>query len=74
MLACDTNILLASHSDAGSRHRGQNFRDGGEPVTGDYPGTYPISFAGFVKRVVVDVNGEVSIHHEREVHALLMRE
>lgn len=29
---------------------------------------------GTVKRVVVDVSGEVSIHHEREAHAMLMRE
>ncbi len=49
-------------------------RDGGEPVTGDYPGEYPWTFTGKVKRVVVDVSGEVSIHHEREAHAMLMRE
>ena len=29
-------------------------RDGGEPVTGDYPGEYPWPFTGTVKRVVVD--------------------
>ena len=49
-------------------------RDGGEPVTGDYPGVYPWPFTGTVKRVVVDVSGDVSIHHEREAHAMLMRE
>jgi arylsulfatase A-like enzyme len=49
-------------------------RDGGEPVTGDYPGEYPWPFTGTVKRVVVDVSGEVSIHHEREAHAMLIRE
>jgi len=49
-------------------------RDGGEPVTGDYPGEYPWPFTGMVKQVVVDVSGEVSIHHEREAHAMLMRD
>ena len=49
-------------------------RDGGEPVTGDYPGEYPWPFTGTVKRVVVDVSGEVSIHHEREAHGMLMRD
>ena len=49
-------------------------RGSGEPVTGDYPGEYPWAFTGTVKRVVVDVSGEVSIHHEREAHAMLMRD
>ncbi len=49
-------------------------RDGGEPVTGDYPGEYPWPFSGTVKRVVVDVSGDVSIHHEVEAHAMLIRE
>ena len=43
-------------------------RGSGEPVTSDW------TFTGTVKRVVVDVSGEVSIHHEREAHAMLMRE
>ncbi len=49
-------------------------RDGGEPVTGDYPGEYPWPFTGTVKRVVVDVSGELNINHEVEAHAMLMRE
>jgi hypothetical protein len=49
-------------------------RDGGEPVTGDYPGVYPWAFTGTVKRVVVDVSGELKINHEVEAHAMLMRE
>jgi arylsulfatase A-like enzyme len=49
-------------------------RDGGEPVTPDYPGQRPWAFTGTVKQVVVDVSGEVSIHHEVEAQAMLMRE
>jgi arylsulfatase A-like enzyme len=49
-------------------------RDGGEPVTPDYPGEYPWPFTGTVKRVVVDVSGDLNINHEREAHAMLMRE
>jgi arylsulfatase len=49
-------------------------RDGGEPVTPDYPGEYPWAFTGTVKQVVVDVSGEVFIHHEREAHGMLMRD
>jgi N-sulphoglucosamine sulphohydrolase, C-terminal len=49
-------------------------RDGGEPVTGDYPGEYPWPFTGTVKQVVVDVSGELNIDHEVEAHAMLMRE
>jgi len=49
-------------------------RDGGEPVTGDYPGKYPWPFTGTVKRVVVDVSGDLNINHEVEAQAMLMRE
>ena len=49
-------------------------RDGGEPVTGDYPGKYPWPFTGTVKRVVVDVSGDLNINQEVEAHAMLMRE
>jgi arylsulfatase len=49
-------------------------RDGGEPVTPDYPGEYPWPFTGTVKQVVVDVSGELKINHEVEAHAMLMRE
>ncbi len=49
-------------------------RDGGEPVTPDYPGEYPWAFTGTVKQVVVDVSGELNINHEREAHGMLIRE
>jgi len=49
-------------------------RDGGEPVTPDFPGQRPWAFTGTVKRVVVDVSGELNINHEVEAHAMLMRE
>ncbi len=49
-------------------------RDGGEPVTGDYPGEYPWPFTGTVKRVVVDVSGDLSINQEVEAQMMLMRE
>ncbi len=49
-------------------------RDSGEPVTGDYPGEYPWPFTGMVKRVVVDVSGELNIDHEVEAHTMIMRE
>ncbi len=49
-------------------------RDGGEPVTPDYSGEYPWAFTGTVKRVVVDVSGEVKINLEREAHAMMVRD
>ena len=49
-------------------------RDGGEPVTGDYPGEYPWPFTGTVKRVVVDVSGDLNINQEVEAQMMLMRE
>jgi len=49
-------------------------RDGGEPVTGDYPGVYPWPFTGTVKRVVVDVSEQGSINLEVEAQMMLMRE
>ena len=49
-------------------------RDSGEPVTGDYPGEYPWPFTGTVKRVVVDVSGDLNINHEVEAQTMLMRE
>ena len=49
-------------------------RDGGEPVTPDYPGEYPWAFTGTVKQVVVDVSGELNINHEVEAHGMLIRE
>jgi arylsulfatase len=50
-------------------------RDGGEPVTADYPGEAPWAFTGgTIKRVAVDVSGEPFIDLEREAQAMMMRE
>jgi arylsulfatase A-like enzyme len=50
-------------------------RDGGEPVTGDYPGDEPWAFhGGTIKRVAVDVSGEPYADLEREAAAMLARE
>jgi arylsulfatase len=50
-------------------------RDGGEPVTDDYPGQEPWAFTGgTIDRVAVDVSGEPYIDLEREAQAMLMRE
>ena len=50
-------------------------RDGGEPVTGDYPGERPWAFTGgTIDRVAVDVSGEPYVDLEREAQAMLMRE
>jgi len=49
-------------------------RGSGEPVTGDWTFAWPWTFTGTVKRVVVDVSGEVNLNHEREAQAMLMRE
>jgi Sulfatase len=50
-------------------------RDGGEPVTDDYPGVAPWPFTGgTLRRVRVDVSGEPFIDLEREAQAMLMRE
>jgi arylsulfatase len=50
-------------------------RDGGEPVTDDYPGAYPHAFTGgTINRVAVDVSGEPYVDLEREAAAMLARE
>ena len=50
-------------------------RDGGEPVTDDYPGAPPWRFTGgTIKRVAVDVSGAPYVDLEREAAALIMRE
>jgi arylsulfatase len=50
-------------------------RDGGAPVTDDYPGEEPWPFTGgTIRRVAVDVSGEAYIDMEREAAAMLMRE
>jgi arylsulfatase len=50
-------------------------RDGGEPVTDDYPGAHPHEFTGgTINRVAIDVSGEPYIDLEREAAAMLARE
>ncbi len=50
-------------------------RDGGEPVTSDYPGAYPHEFTGgTINRVAVDVSGEPYVDLEREAVAMMARE
>jgi arylsulfatase len=50
-------------------------RDGGEPVTGDYPGVHPHEFTGgTINRVAVDVSGEPYVDLEREAAAMMARE
>jgi arylsulfatase len=50
-------------------------RDGGEPVTADYPGAHPHAFTGgTINRVAVDVSGEPYVDLEREAAAMLARE
>jgi arylsulfatase len=50
-------------------------RDGGSPVTDDYPGERPWRFTGgTVRTVAVDVSGEPYVDMEREAAAMLARE
>ena len=50
-------------------------RDGGAPVTFDYPGPQPWAFTGGVlKRVVVDVTGEPYVNFELEAAAMMSRD
>jgi hypothetical protein len=50
-------------------------RDGGEPVTEDFPGPHPYEFTGgTINRVAVDVSGEPYVDLEREAAAMLARE
>jgi arylsulfatase len=50
-------------------------RDGGEPVTSDYPGAYPHPFTGgTINRIAVDVSGEPYVDLEREAAAMMARE
>jgi len=50
-------------------------RDSGEPVTPDYPGEAPWTFTGgTLKRVAIDVSGDVYIDLEREAAAMVARE
>jgi arylsulfatase A-like enzyme len=50
-------------------------RDGGDPVTDDYPGSAPWAFTGgTLHRVAVDVSGDPYIDLEREAAAMIARE
>jgi arylsulfatase len=50
-------------------------KDGGEPVTDDYPGTAPWPLVGAtIERVIIDVSGEAYVDLEKEAHAMLSRE
>jgi arylsulfatase len=50
-------------------------RDGGEPVTDDYPGERPWAFTGgTIKEVIVDVSGAHFVDLEKEAVALMARE
>jgi arylsulfatase A-like enzyme len=50
-------------------------RDGGEPVTSNYPGPHPHAFTGgTIDRVAVDVSGEPYVDLEREAVAMMSRE
>ncbi len=50
-------------------------RDGGEPVTDDYPGGSPWAFVGgVIDRVIIDVSGEPFVDLAREAQAMFARE
>ncbi|MDH6279768.1 arylsulfatase [Prescottella agglutinans] len=50
-------------------------RDGGAPVTFDYPGARPWAFTGgTIKKVVFDVSGEAYRDYELEVTAMMSRD
>jgi arylsulfatase A-like enzyme len=50
-------------------------RDGGEPVTDDYPGDAPWAFVGgTIHKVIVNVSGEVFADRENEVAAAFARD
>ncbi len=50
-------------------------RDGGEPVTDDYPGTTPWTFTGgTIGQVVIDVSGEPFVDLAQEAAAMFARE
>jgi hypothetical protein len=50
-------------------------RDGGAPVTSDYPGEAPWAFTGgTLHHVAVDVSGDPYIDLEREAVAMFARE
>ena len=50
-------------------------RDGGAPVTDDYPGQQPWAFSGgTISRVIVDVSGEAYVDFEKEAMAMMERD
>ncbi len=50
-------------------------RDGGAPVTEDYPGVRPWAFSGgTISRVIVDVSGEEYVDLEKEAMAMMERD
>ena len=50
-------------------------RDGGAPVTADYPGTRPWAFTGgTIEQVVVDVSGEPYVDLEKEAIGMMKRD
>ena len=50
-------------------------KEGGEPVTDDYPGEYPWAFAGgTIHQAIVDVSGEPLVDLEKEVVAAFARD
>lgn len=50
-------------------------RDGGAPVTDDYPGDRPWAFSGgTIKQVVVDVSGEAYVDLEKEAIGMMKRD
>jgi arylsulfatase A-like enzyme len=50
-------------------------RDGGEPVTSDYPGDAPWAFVGgTIHKVIVNVSGEPFVDREKEVAAAFARD
>lgn len=50
-------------------------KDGGEPVTDDYPGDSPWAFVGGrIKRVVVDVSGQPFVDLAGEVRMAFARD
>jgi arylsulfatase A-like enzyme len=50
-------------------------RDGGEPVTADYPGTAPWAFTGgTIHKVIVDVSGQPVVDLQKEAEAAFARD
>jgi arylsulfatase len=50
-------------------------RDGGAPVTDDYPGDRPWAFTGgTIKQVVMDVSGEAYVDLEKEAIGMMKRD